>query len=117
MSKTFQYINTEQIDAISGGDTEFKKELIDIFLEQIPEFVSNINSFYDAKEWENLAREAHTAKSSALTFGMEKAGRMLKNIQLHAENKEFDYLPELVTQVLSQLKAAISELHDLKQSI
>lgn len=117
MNKNFQYIHTEQIDAIAGGDIEFKKELIDIFLEQIQEFVSNISTFYENKDWENLAREAHTAKSSALTFGMEKAGTMLKDIQIHAEKNELEFLPDLVTQVLSQLEAAIPELNELKQAI
>lgn len=106
-----------QIDAIAGGDSDFKKELINIFLEQIPEFDSNLNSFLAEKEWEKLAREAHTAKSSVLTFGMKEAGTLCKEIQLHAENNEFDLLPELVSKVLSQLRAAVAELEDLKNSL
>lgn len=117
MSKQFQYINTQQIEDIVNGDLDFQKELIDIFLEQIPEFVSNMTTFLDEKNWELLAREAHTAKSSALTFGMEKAGTLLKQIQIHAEANELEILPELVTKALSHMGAAIPELEELKQSI
>lgn len=117
MNKQFQYINTEQIEDIVGGDTDFQKELITIFLEQIPEFVSNISTFHEEKNWEFLAREAHTAKSSALTFGMEEAGTLLKNIQLYAEAEEIELLPNVVSKALSQLGAAIPELEELKQSL
>ncbi len=117
MSKRFEYIHTEQIDDISGGDIEFKKELIEIFLDQIPEFVSNMTTFFDNKNWAMLAREAHKAKSSALTFGMDEAGTLLKNIQLHAEANETEFLPDLMTKILSQLGAAIPELEALKHSL
>lgn len=117
MSKAFQYIHTEQIDAISAGDNDFKKELIDIFLDQIPEFIDKISGYLEDKNWEMLAREAHTAKSSALTFGMNDAGKLLKDIQIQLENKELDNIPEMVTQVLSHLGAAVPELNALKASI
>lgn len=117
MNKRLEYINIQQIDEISDGDLEFKKELIDIFLEQIPEFISNMNTFFDEKNWDMLAREAHTAKSSALTFGMDKAGELLKDIQIHAEANEIELIPELLSKVLSLLGAAIPELEELKQSI
>lgn len=110
-------IHTRQIDAISGGDNTFKIELIDIFLEQIPEFISVMNNSYNNGDWERLAREAHTAKSSALTFGMDETGTLLKEIQLHSENKGFDALPDLLVKAIKHLDAARSELEELKQSL
>lgn len=114
MENKFQYIHTLQIDEISGGDNEFKKELIGIMLDQLPEFAKNIENFHHDGEWEKLAREAHTAKSSALTFGMEKAGGLLKSIQLDAENKKTKTLPDLIKQVLLEFNAAIPELEELR---
>lgn len=117
MDKIFKYINTSQIDDISGGDTNFKKELIDIFLEQIPEFVSTMSTSFEDKNWQILAREAHTAKSSVLTFGMKEAGSLLKEIQIQAENNKVEFLPNLLAQVLAHFRAAIPELHKLKASM
>lgn len=114
MKKQFQHIHTKQIDEISGGDNAFKLELVDIILEQIPEFAQNIKAFHEEKDWHRLAREAHTAKSSALTFGMEKAGNLLKDIQLNAENAKAETLVELVKEVLIEFKAALPELEELK---
>lgn len=117
MTKLFKYIDTTQIDAISGGDLDFKIELVDIFLEQIPEFVSVMKSSLDDKNWELLAREAHTAKSSVLTFGMRNTGVVLKEIQLFAENLQFEKLPELVEKATNDLNVVIPELNELKSSL
>lgn len=117
MDKQFQFIHTKQIDAISAGDIEFKIELIDIFLEQIPEFISEMNNSYNNGDWDTLAREAHTAKSSALTFGMDETGNLLKIIQEQTENKEIDDLAEIISQAIKQLSAAVSELKELKEML
>mgnify|MGYP001820531419 CR=1 FL=1 len=117
MDKQFGLIHTKQIDAISAGDNAFKIELIDIFLEQIPEFISVMNSSYKNGDWERLAREAHTAKSSALTFGMDETGTLLKQIQANTENNDLDSLPDLLKKAIKHLDAAQAELEELKQSL
>ncbi|MEN8116321.1 MAG: Hpt domain-containing protein [Bacteroidota bacterium] len=117
MNKDLQLIQTSQLDAISGGDSEFKLELINIFLEQIPEFISNMNLFLKNGNLIQLAREAHTAKSSVLTFGMDETGILLKKIQLLSENKEMEQLPELLSQVNHQFEIAVQDLNKLRNSI
>ncbi len=116
MNKDKKLIDTKQIDAISGSDNAFKIELINIFLGQIPEFTSKMNTYLTEKKWELLAREAHTAKSSVLTFGMETTGALLKTIQLNIQSNQFESIEELVGNAIKDLNDAISELEELKQS-
>ena len=85
----------DYLDEISGGDTKFKRDLIDIFLKQMPEFITNMKKFMNENDLNNLAKEAHTAKSSVLIFGMKETGVTLKKIQNLAEDgstKEIDWL-------------------------
>ncbi|MCK3685632.1 Hpt domain-containing protein [Maribellus sp. YY47] len=117
MNQHFQHINTSRIEELAAGDTEFYIEIIDIFLNQIPDFIDKMTTALEEKNWQLLAREAHTAKSSALTFGMEDTGVRLKQVQLLAEANELDTLPELVKKAISDLEAAIPELHELKNSL
>jgi len=117
MNQYFQHINTSRIEELAAGDTEFYTEIIDIFLSQIPDFVNKMTTALEEKDWQLLAREAHTAKSSALTFGMEETGASLKKIQLLAEGNELNSIPELVKQAISDLEAAIPELQELKNSL
>ncbi len=113
MENNFQQIKTEQLDSISSGDKAFEKELIEIFLEQIPSFILNIKSFFNKNDLVNLAKEAHTAKSSALIFGLTNTGELLKEIQLQAEEKKTENLSELVGRVVLELSDAEKQLQKI----
>jgi HPt (histidine-containing phosphotransfer) domain-containing protein len=113
MNNNYQQISLEQLESVSFGDKEFKKELIDIFLEQIPEFISNMKKFYAEGEIILLAKEAHTAKSSALIFGMSDTGNNLKEIQIQGEANKVEQLQSLIESVESDLNLAEKELQDI----
>jgi len=110
MSNRFEYVNLNYLEEISGGDTGFQKELIEIFLKQVPDFVSNMNRFLTNKEISDLAKEAHTAKSSVLIFMMDETGKTLKQIQNLAESNKTDEIPPLLTEVAHSLEGATKEL-------
>ena len=112
-----KYLHTKHIEAIAAGDNEFMTELIDIFLAQIPEFISKMNSSLKEQDWKELAREAHTAKSSVLTFGMDETGTLLKSIQLKAEANDLAELPTMIKEATQQLEAVTPELHEFKDSL
>lgn len=86
----------DYLDEISGGDEQFKKDLIVIFLKQMPEFIENMKKFMDENDMDNLAKEAHTAKSSVLIFGMESTGKYLKEVQTLAESGSIKSIPNLL---------------------
>jgi len=112
MSSNGKFINFNHLESIVSGDENFKKELITIFLTQIPAFINNMKKYLAQNNLENLAREAHTAKSSALIFGMENTGRLLKEIQLLAEgNKPIEIQPAL-EEVKMELFQAKTELEN-----
>lgn len=110
MDNKFQQINIEQLDSVSFGDDEFKKELIEIFLGQIPDFIFNMKKFFAENDVVNLAKEAHTAKSSALIFGMTSTGTSLKDIQLQTEEKNLEQISALLKKVELELNDAGKQL-------
>ena len=110
MANNFQQINIKLLDSVSLGDNEFKKELIEIFLEQIPVFISNMKRFYDEGDLTNLAKEAHTAKSSVLIFEMTNTGKSLKEIQSLSEENKVKTLLSLIESVKNELNDAASQL-------
>lgn len=117
MSNNFEYVNLEYLEEISGGDNGFKKDLIQIFLKQIPEFLENMYQFLKENKNDLLAKEAHTAKSSVLIFSMEDSGDKLKKIQLLAEDNDIDPIPELLNDVESKLKGAQKELSSYLETL
>jgi HPt (histidine-containing phosphotransfer) domain-containing protein len=110
MNQRFQFVNLNYLEEISGGDLDFKKELIRIFLHQIPEFLSNMNKYLSEHQNENLAKEAHTAKSSVLIFMMDEAGGDLKQIQMYAACNNLGNIPGLIKKVENSLENAFREL-------
>jgi len=117
MNKTNHLIDFSQIDEITCGDPKFRKELIDVFMEQIVEFTENMNKFWLAEDMELLARESHTAKSSVMIFGMENTGHLLKKIQLLAEENNIDEIPNLLQMVESDLSEAFIQLKELSKNL
>lgn len=117
MSQNFEYVNLEYMEEISGGDSSFQKDLIQIFLSQIPEFVSNMHQFLSEKKYDLLAKEAHTAKSSVLIFMMEESGSKLKQIQLLAEENDIELIPELLSEVETKLEGAQEELSSYLETL
>ena len=102
-----------EIDKIAGGDNGFRNEMIAIFLDQIPEFLNNMRHFFDRNDFANLAREAHTAKSSVLIFGMTETGKLLKEIQIFSEDHLTDTIPQLLSEIENNLNAAKNNLRDI----
>jgi len=110
-------MNLNYLEEVSAGDPNFKKELIEIFIRQVPDFVSNMKKFYAEEDWTNLAIEAHTAKSSALIFGMEETGSALKNIQIFAEKNNTVEIPVLIDKSIAELENACVLLTELAQDL
>jgi len=108
----FNYINLDYIDKICGEDNQCIKELIDIFLEQIPAFISNINKYMDEKNLGGLAKEAHKAKSSVMIFMMDETEEILKKIHKLANSGNSEDLPFLVKQLEKKLSGATEELSE-----
>jgi HPt (histidine-containing phosphotransfer) domain-containing protein len=102
MPNQFKIINLTYLESISDGDKGIIKELVNIFVEQLPEFYEGFEENLKKKDWLKIASFAHKAKSSVLSMGMEElGGKDLKNLELickqmvlnELENKE-DITPE-----------------------
>ncbi|TAJ13635.1 Hpt domain-containing protein [Marinilabiliaceae bacterium JC017] len=87
------YINLSYLESITEGDQELIKELISIFIEQMPEFVEGFDNGYSKKDWLKIAAIAHKAKSSVISMGMEELGNNdLKNLELVSKSMRIDFL-------------------------
>jgi len=83
MPNQFKTINLTYLESISEGDNDIIKELINIFIEQVPEFYEGFAESFEKKDWLKIAALAHKAKSSVLSMGMDELGsKDLKNLEL-----------------------------------
>lgn len=64
------YINLNYLRAIADEETYVIRMILELFIEQVPEFIQNLNAFYEAGNYDALGKEAHKAKSSLQILGM-----------------------------------------------
>lgn len=102
--------NLSYLQEIAQDDPELQDQLIDIFIAQIPEFISNMKKFYAENDMKLLGKEAHTAKSSILVFGMVKTSEILKKIQIYADNNTRDNVFELILEAEKDLTLVLEDL-------
>ncbi|ASB50798.1 Hpt domain-containing protein [Alkalitalea saponilacus] len=95
MSSKFQLIELSYLESIADGDNEILAELINIFLDQVPEYEDGFDTYFKEKNWKDLAALAHKAKSSVLSMGMENLGNEdLKNLELISKSFRIKELEE-----------------------
>ncbi len=93
MPNPYSHINLNYLESITDGSQELIKELVTIFIEQIPEFKEGFDEGLNQKDWSKIAAVAHKAKSSVMSMGMDELGNTdLKNLELLAKLLKIDEL-------------------------
>ena len=99
------------LKSMSGGDTKFIREMIDLFREQIMEYKSIMPELIKKKDYDGLSKIAHKAKSSVAVMGMSEVAELLKELEiLTHDQKEVERYEPLITHFLEQSELAIKEL-------
>jgi HPt (histidine-containing phosphotransfer) domain-containing protein len=99
------------LKTMSGGDSKFIREMINLFREQIEEYKSIMPELLEKKDYDSLSKIAHKAKSSVAVMGMTQVADQLKELEILAnEQKEVDRYESLISHFLEQSELAITEL-------
>lgn len=106
------YTDLSYLKEITGGEPSIVREMVEMFLSQVDEFKENLNKHLNDKNYIELGKEAHKAKSSVLIVGMEDLGKNLKKLQLLTEEgSEIETYPDYVKMFEEQCDAAVGELN------
>ena len=110
----YQFINTEYLDSVSGGDNETIREIVVLFRQQVVEFYNEMKNYLAEKNYHNLGMLAHKAKSSVAIMGMSSLAEMLKTLELQAiEEKDTEKYESYVERFRNDTGEAVKELDDL----
>ena len=98
---------------MSGGDSNFIQEMIGLFREQIEEYKQHMPELLRKRDYDNLSKLAHKAKSSVAVMGMKEVAELLKELEILAmEKKDVDRYESMVNEFLEQSQLAIKELEN-----
>ena len=97
-------VDPETVNALKDlnpDDPNFLRELIDMFLQDVPERVAEIEQALAKQDAALLGRAAHTIKGSCSNFGA--AGLMKVSLEMEHQGKKADFAAAAAT--LPMLKA------------
>lgn len=111
--ETMAYTDLTYLRSVTGNEPMIIKEMLELFIAQIPEFSDNMNRFLEEKKFIELGKEAHKAKSSVMVVGMDELAKDLKTLQLLTQDgKGEETYADSVKKFIHQCQAAVTELEE-----
>jgi len=112
INNKFKHLDLTYIETVGNNDTKFKKELIEIFIEQLPKLSKELLTNLETNNYELLSAIAHKAKSSVAIFGIETLRKDMEKLENDAKEgkndeeyrKLVDRFEEISIEVLEEIK-------------
>ncbi len=115
---TNKFVNLSYLKSVAENDNNIIIEFINIFKSQVPEFIKELNTAYNAKDWQTLGAVAHRAKSSVAMLGITQLESDMKNLEISAkEEKEIEKYPLIISKFEEISKLVIIELGEIINNI
>jgi len=103
---------------MSAGNKDLVLEMIGIFKRQVLEFGDDMGRFYEKKEFENLGRLAHKAKSSISIMGLDELAKDLKVFENIAKaGTDVEQYPKFIEKFKTETAEAVVELDEVANNL
>jgi len=103
------------LETMTEGNKGLIKELIGIFSTQVKEYGTLMNQYLGEKNWRELSKLAHKAKSTVAIMGMRELSEELKQLELDAGLMEkTETYAALIDRFTMECDEAVKELQQYK---
>lgn len=93
-------VDISMLYQISGNDESFINTMVQTFLKTMPETIRKIEQSLSEKDWENVYRSAHFAKSSLSIIKIDEMIDWIMQAEVSAKNEtDLNILPDLVKKI------------------
>jgi PAS domain S-box-containing protein len=75
------------LKSVASGNKSFLKEVMDIFITQMPEEIGNLEVALTEKNWNTLAETAHKMKLGVNVMGMKESEKIILYIETESKEK------------------------------
>ncbi len=118
MAPKFTFADLAYLESMSMGSNELILEMIQIFIDQLPEFTEGLAGHLESADYMALGALAHKAKSSVAVMGMNALANDLKTLEISAKSGvDQDQYPVLVNRFIDQVTLTAAELSTYAKSI
>ena len=93
-------------------DLELLRELVEIFLAEVPGLLAQIRSGVEEKHAEKVERAAHTLKGALLNFGGRRACEVARQLESRGREARLGDVAQLVSRLESEVTQVCRALSD-----
>jgi HPt (histidine-containing phosphotransfer) domain-containing protein len=97
-----------------AGDEETLGELVEIFLDQWPQMLDEIEQGVARADYTTLRRAAHTLKGSAAIFGAKRVANVSQRLSEMGKNEQLDGADEALRELQDEMDELVPELKKRK---
>ncbi|QLE00335.1 Hpt domain-containing protein [Galbibacter sp. BG1] len=99
-----------KLNELSGGDQEFNASVIETFLLETPEDLSNLKKAVANKEFDHIYQFAHKIKPNADLLGVDSVRDEMLKIEGHARgDKDIDAIEQTLESAEKELQNSFTE--------
>ena len=88
-----------------GDDQDFFIEMLVEFIQALPERCEKLKNAFNARNIEDVSRQAHNLKGAASNFAVEPLTSISKEIEINARNGDISQAEAQINQIESQISA------------
>jgi len=114
MVKDYKHINLDYLNEMSAGSKDLKRDLINMFIKQVPIFNEQMNSYYIEKDYLSLGKLAHKIKSSVAMMGIGELTTDMKTLEnIAREGIDVEKYPIYINKFKKISSEAVKELQSI----
>ena len=108
---SFQYINLEYLETMTGGDAEMMNQMIQMLVDEIPSEIVKMQACVATKDWEDIFQLSHKLKTTLAFIGNEEINSLNKTIEHCSRNRiDINEIPQMIEQLSELSEPILKEL-------
>ena len=108
---SFQHINLEYLDTMTGGDADTMQQMLDMLIEEIPVEITKMQESVASEDWEEVFQISHKLKTTLAFIGNEEMISINKTIEHCSRHMvDLEEVVSMVEQVSVLAKPVMKEL-------
>lgn len=87
------------------------------FLEETADRLASITACRDKAQWRELARHAHSLKSTSQSFGLQLTGRLAQALQIAGDQENLSAIDQLIPELIETVAVECREFDAMREAM
>jgi HPt (histidine-containing phosphotransfer) domain-containing protein len=97
-------INLDKLKSFWGEDIKLQKEMLDIYITDLPEYLTDLKKAIEEKNFKEIYHHAHRIKGVSLAMAIDIIADHCLQIEILAQNSSLEGVNDLVIAIETILK-------------